>query len=114
MPKKNFYSLCRYRDKVTKKLKAGYLPREGFDVPNDFHLDLAVYHSKEEDGSWYVVDTRTGLSVGQGYTRKEAVSSSLERLSTVDMDEYNKAAAKVAAQYGPCPGHGVTYNLVNN
>lgn len=111
MPKKKFYSLCRYIDNVDDDIKIGYLPREGYDVPNDLDFDLAVYRSKEKGQTWYVVDARTGLSVGDGDTKKAAVDMSLNRLRKLNMDKYNECVHKTVEQYGECPGHGVMYNL---
>lgn len=111
MSKKKFHSLCRYVDKMDNSMKIGYLPREGFDVPNDLGFDLAVYHSKEKSKAWYVVDTRTGLSVGEGDTKKAAIDMTLDRLSKLDMDKYNECVQKAVEQYGECPGHGVMYNF---
>ena len=115
MPKKKFYCLCRYKDKTDGKLKAGYLVREGFDVPNDLGFNLAVYRATDEEvKTWYVVDTRCGLSVGEGSTKKEAIESSLKRLEAVDMNLYKKKVKDVEKTYGPVPGHGIMFNLCNS
>ena len=120
MPKKKFYSLCRYVDKTDGDIKVGYLPREGADVPNDLGFDLAVYRATDESvvtnyrdtKTWFVVDTRTGLSVGQGDTKNKAIDVALSRLETLDKDEYRKAAKDTEDKYGPVPGHRITYNFL--
>jgi hypothetical protein len=122
MAKKKFYSLCRYVEKTTGNIKVGYMPREGFDVPNDLGFDLAVYQAKDSSASpswnrtkvWFVVDTVTGLSVGQGDTKNKAIDAALSRLETLDKDEYRKAARDTEEKYGPVPGRRITYNFLMN
>lgn len=122
MSKKKFYSLCRYVDKIDGNIKVGYMPREGFDVPNTLGFDLAVYRATDKTAStsynkvktWFVVDTRSGLSITQGGTKKEAIEESLKRLEAIDMEAYQDKIAKLAQEYGPCPGHGVMYNLCSS
>lgn len=119
MAKKKFYSLCRYFDNATDtNPKIGYLLREGFNVPNSFGFDLAVYRAKNEEPFkdtkiWYVVDTRTGLSVAQGRTKNEAIENTLTRLEKIDMTKYNEKVVQMTNEYGPCPGHRISYNLIN-
>lgn len=110
--KRKFYSLTRYIDETCENIKTGYIQRDGFDVPNDFGLDLAVYRSidtKTQLKIWYVVDCCCGLSVGSGYTQREAVSSSLEKLAKVDMKAYAEKAKKSIETYGEVPGHRIMY-----
>lgn len=115
--KKFFYGFSRYIDKTDGITKMGYLPREGFNVPNDFFLDLAVYKATDSSAAtnwkecttWFVVDCRCGLSVGSGGTKKEAIENALDKLSKVDMNAYNKKTYEHVATYGYPPGHGVTY-----
>lgn len=122
MAKKKFYSICRYKEKTTGDTKVGYMPREGYDVPNVLGFDLAVYRAKDSTAAtnweaakiWFVVDTRTGLSVAQADTKNAAIEAALSRLESIDMEAYNIAAAKAAKEYGPCPGHRIMYNLVGN
>ena len=117
MAKKLFYSLCRYKDKTDGTIKCGYLPREGEDVPNDLGFDLGIYRAKDESAAtnwkeaktWFVVDTRCGLSVAEGSTKKEAIGKALDTLSKVDMDKYNEKVRKTAECYGECPGHRISY-----
>lgn len=117
MAKKVFYTFCRYKDKTDGNVKMGYLPREGFDVPNDFLLDLGVYKATdssaatnwEETTTWFVVDCRCGLSVASGGTKKEAIQSALDRLGKIDMEVYNKKAYNHVNTYGYPPGHGISY-----
>lgn len=122
MPKKKFYSLCRYVDKTDGNIKVDYLPGEGADVPNNLGFDLAVYRATDKSVAtnyrevkiWFVVDTRTGLSVAEGGTKKEAVENALNRLKGLDMELYNTRCAEFAKTYGPCPGHNVMYNLCSS
>jgi len=107
MAKRKFYGFSRYTDKTDGITKVGYLPREGYNVPNDFLLDLAVY--KAESTYWFVVDCRCGLSVGSGGTKKEAIENALDKLSKVDMETYNKKTYEHVTTYGYPPGHGITY-----
>jgi len=120
MAKKKFYSLCRYTEKTTGNVKVGYMPREGFDVPNDLGFDLAVYCAKDSSAStnwnevktWFVVDTVTGLSVTQGDTKNEAIDAALARMETLDKDKYRKAVKDTEEKYGPVPGRRITYNFL--
>lgn len=118
MAKKKFYSLCRYIDKTDNNIKVGYMPREGDDVPNNFGFDLAVYRAKDKEcsdyGTWYVVDARTGLSVSEGDTKKEAVANVLSRLESFSEDKYKEAVLSVEKAYGPVPGNRITYNFLMN
>ena len=117
MAKKVFYGFSRYVDKTDGKTKMGYLPREGFNVPNDFLLDLAVYKATDpsaatnwkEATTWFVVDCRCGLSIASGSTKKEAIQNALDRLSKTDMELYNKKAYHHVETYGYPPGHGIFY-----
>ena len=119
MTKKKFYSLCRYVDKTDGNIKAGYLLKEGFDVPNDLGFDLAVYRGSNNSVMpnprnpkvWYVVDTRSGLSISEGDTKSKAIQSALKRLETVDMEVYKKKCCETEEIYGPYPGHDVMPNL---
>lgn len=115
--KKTFYAFSRYTDKTDGSVKVGYLPRDGFNVPNDCLLDLAVYKATDssaatnwkEATTWFVVDCRCGLSVASGSTKKEAVENALDKLSKVDMEMYDKKVYKHVTTYGYPPGHGVSY-----
>lgn len=117
MAKRKFYSLSRYKDRVDGKIKTGYFMREGFDVPNNLGLNLAVYRAIDNTAStnwkevktWFVVDKDCGLSVGQGGTKNEAITNALEKLVSVDMDLYNNKKEEIKNKYGPVPGHGVMY-----
>ena len=117
MAKKVFYTFCRYIDKTDGSVKMGYLPREGFNVPNDFLLDLGVYKATDssaatnwkETTTWFVVDCRCGLSVASGSTKKEAVQNALDRLGKIDMEVYNKKAYSHVETYRYPPGHRIFY-----
>lgn len=122
MSKKKFYSLCRYVEKTTGNIKVGYMPREGFDVPNDLGFDLAVYQAKDSSAStswneiktWFVVDTVTGLSVAQGDTKNKAIDAAFSRLETLDKDKYRDVVKDVESKHGPVPGRRITYNFLTN
>ena len=117
MSKKTFYSLCRYKDRVDGTVKCGYLSREGENVPNELGFDLGVYRANdctaatnwEEVKTWFVVDTRCGLSVAQGNTKKEAINKAIDILGKVNMEAYNKKVNKTVECYGECPGHRIMY-----
>lgn len=116
MAKKKFYSLSRYKDN-DGDMKSGYLCREGFDVPNDFGLDLAVYRATdataatnwEQVKTWFVVDCDCGLAIGKGGTKKEAIEDAFEKYSKVDKDLYRKKVAEAKETYGPVPGRAIYY-----
>ena len=114
--KKSFWALCRYMD-ADGKIIAGYLKKEGTDVPNRFGFDLAVYKTVDTSQSdenkkvkvWIVVDTRSGLSIAQGNTKKAAIDAAMQRLLELDMSVYYEKLKKVVEQYGECPGHRITW-----
>ena len=110
MGKRKFYSLSRYTDKTDGTIKCGYLPREGFVVPNEFGLNLLVYRDKEVK-TWYVVDEDCGLSIGEGSTKKEAIENAFDKFSKIDMGTYNDSQIKAIEKYGYPPGHVIMYNL---
>jgi len=110
MAKKKFYSYNRYTDAITGEIKEGYLPREGFNVPNSFGLDLAVYKAPEEKvKTWYVVDCRCGLAVGSGGTRDEAVENTMKTLKKVDWKLYFEKREKRLEIQGDPPGYRISY-----
>lgn len=115
--KKMFYAFSRYTDKTDGSVKIGYLPREGYPVPNDYLLELAVYKATDsaaatnwkEATTWFVVDCRCGLSVAGGNTKKEAIGNALDKLGKVDMELYGKKVYEHCTKYGFPPGHGISY-----
>lgn len=114
MAKKKFYALIRYIDKLDGKTKVGYFRREGFDVPNNLGINLAVYRGTDPRDEtvktdWFVVDVDCGLSVGSGETKNKAISNALENLVKIDKEAYAKLKADVSKMYGEMPGHGVMY-----
>ena len=117
--KRKFYSLSRYKDKQDGSIKIGYLPREGFKVPNTFGINLMVYRAVDETAStrynevktWFVVDEDCGLSIGEGSTKKEAIENAFDKLSKIDMGTYNDSQIKAIEKYGYPPGHVIMYNL---
>ena len=118
MPKKKFYALCRYKDKADGLMKLGYLPREGFDVPNEFNLDLVVYRTEKEGDwkanfkrvkVWYVVDCDCGLQIGEGETKNKAIENALFHLNDIDFEMYKKKSQDVREQYGDPPGKRISY-----
>lgn len=118
MPKKKFYALHAYVDSVDGNAKIGYLRYDGFDVPNEYGFDLAVYRTtKEGDWKnswkaipvWYVVNCACGLAVGEGSSRRKAIANAMERLEKLDEDWYNKKVRSVIDQYGYPPGKGIYY-----
>ena len=122
MLKKRFYSICRYKDKTDGKTKYGYLQREGYDVPNNLGFDLAVYSSMDNPATsdqqrtetWFVIDTRTGLSVAQGASKNDVIDTALSNLEQMDMAWYREIVTKTEAAYGPCPMHKIMYNLIGD
>lgn len=107
----SFYSLSRCNDGIR------YLKREGFTVPNDFNLDLAIYKTVDtnsdyagKDGVvWHVVDTDCGLSIGSGPTRKYAIEEAFDRLENTGMDIYKLKAKLAVDTYGTPPNKQIFY-----
>lgn len=118
MSKKQFYSLHGYVDSVDGNAKIGYLRYNGFDVPNEYGFDLAVYKTvKSGDannafkpiGVWYVVDCACGLAVGEGSSRSKAIANAMEKLGKLDEEWYQKKVRSVIDQYGYPPGKGIYF-----
>lgn len=118
MSKKQFYALHAYVDSVDGNAKIGYLRYDGFDVPNEYGFDLAVYKTvKSGDvknafkpiSVWYVVDCTCGLSIGEGPSRPKAVANAMEKLDKLDEEWYKKKVRSVIDQYGYPPGKGIFY-----
>lgn len=118
MRKKKFYALHCYVDSVDGNAKIGYLRYDGFDVPNEYGFDLAVYKTvKSGDASnafkpigvWYVVDCDCGLAVGEGSSRPKAIANAMEKLKKLDEECYRKKVKSVIDQYGYPPGKGIFY-----
>lgn len=115
MPKCNFYALCRYVDKTDGSAKCGYLPKEGYDVPNDLGIKLSVYKSVEQDiccldkTVWHVTDVESGLEVGKGDTKKDAIHNAIKSLSMVGKERLEAQRRKIREQYGEMPGYRISW-----
>lgn len=111
MAKKVFYTLIRdVREDGNPYVT--FAKREGFDVPNDFNLDLAVYNAKknkEDQNNWFVVDCDCGLSCGNGATKKLAMEDAIKKLSKVDMEIYKDSVKKAKEKFGVPPGKRVMF-----
>lgn len=108
MAKKVFYTLTR--DVREDGTYVFFTKKEGFDVPNELHLDLAVYNAKknkEDQNNWYVVDCYCGLAVGDGTTKKMAIENALGRLGKLDMEKYRESVKKANEKWGVPPGKGI-------
>ena len=91
----------------------GFYPRYGTRVKNDYGLTLYVYKSNETYEAnaywWYVVEERTGLSLGRGHTRKEAIAKCLTAIETRGIDTIRKDIDLAVEKHGPPPNLQPTY-----
>lgn len=105
--KSRFYTLNRGMDGMD------YILREGFSVSNDFGLSLSVYKSSEtyekDKFFWYVVEESTGLSVGKGHTKAEAIRAALEAIEMRGIESVRKTIENAIEKYGLTPDHRPTY-----
>jgi len=116
MAKKVFYTLSRTIDDDGIK-KENFYKQEGFNVPNEFNLDLAVYKAADKITNpscdyhkiWFVVDCDCGLAVGEGDTKKDAIDDAFSRLSKVNMLIYKDGVKKANEMYGIPPLKRITY-----
>ena len=115
--KTSFYALARVVVDRDGKSEMKYFKKTGFDVPNDFGLNLAIYkRAGNESGTvetmWFVVDKDCGLSVGEGKTKKAAVQDAFEKLQKLvkagKMDVYRQKQAESIQKFGKIPD-GVMY-----
>lgn len=90
-----------------------FYPRQGTRVKNNFGLTLYVYKSNEpykpDKYYWYVVEERTGLSLGRGETRKEAIENALTAIETRSIDTIRKGIDLAIEKYGISPMCKPTY-----
>lgn len=94
MKKHSFYTMCNISGKATAILVEGF---------SDEETGLYYYkRNKYNVNTWYSICPLTGLSVAEGNTRKECVSSTIERLSKYEefknapsfgakVEQYNEA-----------------------
>lgn len=113
--KRKFYVCSRYVDTTDGLTKTGYLPKEGFNVPNDLGIDLAVYKNKEKDLDckevpvWHVTDVVSGLEVAHGKTKKDAINAAFERLKKATNNQLDEIRYKARKQYGEMPDRRIFY-----
>lgn len=112
MAKRIVYAFNRYIDKTDGNIRMDYLRCEGYDVPNEYGLELAAYKGEapvqptgDRVPCWFVIEVETGLAVGMGINRRKAVNNALANLSKVDMNVLNAQKAKFLAEYGCPPDH---------
>lgn len=107
-----FYSYCRNEDNGI-----GFIPHDGSRVKNTFGLTLYVYHSNEtydyKNGKgkswWYVVEERTGLAMGRGHTRKEAIDNALTAINMRGVEVVKQDIEDTVAKHGLPPHLQPTY-----
>ena len=113
MTKRTFYALIRQHGPDGDN-KIVFVKKTGYAVPCPGY-DLAMYHSDEpvdvDDRRtwWFVVDCCTGLSVGKGYTMKDASERALEILPKLDPEQYRKSCERARETYGAPPDHQFAY-----
>ena len=92
---------------------AGFYPRNGSRVKNDFGLTLYVYHSNEtydkDKAWWYVVEERTGLSFGRGKTRSEAIKNALTSIKMRGIETVKQSIELAVEKHGLPPNLQPTY-----
>lgn len=97
-----FYSWCRGENGI------GFYPRQGTRVYNNFGLILFAYHSDEtyeKDKSWwYIVEQYSGLAIGRGHTRAEAVQNTITAINTRGINSIKNSIRDTVEKHGWPPG----------
>lgn len=84
-----------------------HLREEGFFLPNNCALEMAVYRSKDDD-RWYVVELTSGAGLGEGDTRKKAVANFEHNVERVGVKGIENAVRRSIELYGRTPDHEAT------
>ena len=87
--------------------RVAHLREEGFFLPNNYALEMAVYKSKD-DGRWYVVELTSGTGLGEGDTRKKAVANFEHNVERVSVKGIENAVRRSIELYGRTPDHEAT------
>lgn len=100
-----FYKLARYLE--DGKQRTGFLREEGIFLPNNYGLELVVYHTEDRKKGkvWYVVECSSGAGLGEGQTRAEAVRSFENKVEKMGLRAVEKAIENSISQYGRTPDH---------
>lgn len=109
--KTTFYALLRYKD-PDGSMRMGYIKKQGESVPNNLGISLAVYrtversheNSDKEVKVWYVVDTDSGLAVGEGSTKNAAIINALDKIAKAGMEAIQKARDSAKEKIWPDAG----------
>lgn len=87
--------------------RVAHLREEGFFLPNNYALEVAVYKSKGDD-RWYVVELTSGAGLGEGNTRKKAIANFEHNVERVGVKGIEKAVRRSIELYGRTPDHEAT------
>ena len=102
--KSTFYTLTRG--------ERGLIPlrKEGFSIIG-FPFDAFVYKTVFKNGvrKWYLVEGRSGLSISEGNTKKEAVEVAEEHVQKYGVEAILEISRKSTEKYGVMPGYRPTY-----
>lgn len=82
----------------------------GYDVPNDFGLDLAVYRTRmgvryKFIDTWRVSDKRSGVSACNGETIKEAIDNTFEHFTSIGIETVKEKLNQFMEENGAMPGY---------
>lgn len=101
------YSLQRLDGKVT------FVEIKGYVVHNSYGLDLMVYRGEKIIGSsslkcWYVVEQKSGVSIAEGSSRKEAEDEVFRVLRRLGEERVRYTVNEAVKKYGCSPTYKVT------
>lgn len=100
-----FYKLVKVDGETGPRVV--HLREEGFFLPNNCALEMAVYKSKD-DNLWYVVELTSGAGFGKGDTRKKAIANFERNVERVGIKGIENAVRRSIELYGRTPDHEAT------
>lgn len=104
-----FYKLARYEQNGV--MKPGFLREEGYFLPNNYGLELAVYRAevvKGGDKKWYVVECSSGSGLGEGKTKNAAIQAFENNVQRLGIEGIENAVRRSIELYGITPDHEAT------
>lgn len=100
-----FYKLVRVDGETGPQVV--HVREEGFFLPNNCALEMAVYKSKS-DNRWYAVELTSGTGLGEGDTRNKAIANFERNVERVGIKGIENAVRRSIELYGRTPDHEAT------
>ena len=100
-----FYKLVKVDSETGPRVV--HLREEGFFLPNNYALEMAVYRSKDNN-RWYAVELTSGTGLGEGNTREKAVANFEHNVERIGVKGIENVVRRSIELYGRSPDHEAT------